>query len=491
VWLNGHELGTHVGAYLPFELNLSGVRPGVNQLIVRVDNRRTAADLPAANNLWWNFGGISDVVYVIPVQRAAIAGALIRPELPCPACAATIVEQATVHNPTGRPQTVYLSGTYGSLRLNFGRATIPPGDTWTPAGSLTVRHPQLWALGSPNLYRATFTLKDAHGRYLGGYAYESGIRSIRVSAGGQLELNGRLLHLRGVNIHLQNYVTGEALSLRQMQQIISWVRALGATMIRAHVPLTPEMEQMADEDGILLWSEVPVYQSGKAYLEQPAYRARAVALVKANIAANQDHPSVALWSIGNELPTPPTGGESRYIAAASAAAHALDPTRPVAMAISDWPGVPCQGGYKPLDVIGFNEYFGWFDAGGGSTDDRDELSPFLDSLRACYPRKALMVTEFGFNGNRVGPVEARGTYAFESNSIAFHVGVFATKPWLSAALYYNLQDFAARPGWDGQNPLGTPPFVTNGLVDGGGTEKPAFAVTAALFRATSQIARVR
>ncbi len=48
------------------------------------------------------------------------------------------------------------------------------------------------------------------------------------------------------------------------------------------------------------------------------------------------------------------------------------------MAISDWPGVACQAAYAPLDVIGFNDYFGWFDAGGGATDDRDELGPFLD-----------------------------------------------------------------------------------------------------------------
>ena len=72
-----------------------------------------------------------------------------------------------------------------------------------------------------------------------------------------------------------------------------------------------------------------------------------------------------LWSIGNELPTPATPNEANYIAAAAALAHRLDPTRPVGMAITDWPGVPCQAAYAPLDVIGFNDYFGWFDAGGG------------------------------------------------------------------------------------------------------------------------------
>jgi beta-glucuronidase len=488
VWLNGHRLGSHTGSYLPFELALKYLRTGVNRLIVEVDNQRTKGDFPPSNNLWWNFGGISDVVYLRPVAGANLDSALIRPLLPCPTCAATVDEQATVQNPTNRPQVVELTGSYGSLPLDFGTRTIPAGGTWSPQADTIVQHPKLWAPGSPNLYKARLTLRDGQGHVVGGYSYESGIRSITVNPDGELELNGRQLNLRGVNIHEQSLATGEALSMGQMRQIMGWVTDLGATIVRAHIPLNPEMEQMADQDGILLWSEVPVYQISKSYLAEVSWRTRALALLRANIVANQNHPSIALWSIGNELPTPPTGGEAAYIKAASAEARKLDPTRPVTMAISDWPGVPCQAAYKPLDVIGINEYFGWFDAGGGATDYRGELSPFLDSLRACYPHQGLIVSEFGFNGNRDGPVEARGTYEFQANSLQYHLGVFATKPWLSGAIYFNLQDFAARPGWDGSNPLGTPPFVTNGVLDVNGNEKPAYGVLSDTFHATVQIA---
>ena len=121
-----------------------------------------------------------------------------------------------------------------------------------------------------------------------------------------------------------------------------------------------------------------------------------------------------------------------------------------------------EAAYAPLDVIGLNDYFGWFDAGGGATDDRDALSPFLDSFRACYPTQALLVSEFGFDGSRDGPVEVRGTYAFQANTVAFHLGVFATKPWLSGAIYWMLQDLVAWPGWDGDDPSGTPPFEQKG-----------------------------
>jgi hypothetical protein len=158
------------------------------------------------------------------------------------------------------------------------------------------------------------------------------------------------------------------------------------------------------------------------------------------------------------------------------------------MAISSWPGVACQGAYAPLDVIGFNDYFGWFSAGGGTTDDRDALGPFLDAFRSCYPTKALFVTELGFDANRHGPLEERGTYEFQSNSVSYHLTVFATKPWLSGAIYFLLQDFASRPGWGGGNPFPNPPFVTKGLLDSLGNQKPAFGIVAGYFRGTRQIA---
>ena len=231
-----------------------------------------------------------------------------------------------------------------------------------------------------------------------------------------------------------------------------------------------------------------MYGTSTGYLSRAGWLAQAHRVLQENILANQNHPSVAVWSIGNELETPAPAAESRYIAGAVALAHQLDPTRPVAMAVSDWPGVPCQSAYAPLDVIGANEYFGWYDAGGGTTDDRDGLSPWLDSVRACYPSKAVMVTEFGFEANRSGPVEERGTYAFQADSAAFHLGVFATKRWLSGALYFALQDFAVTPNWAGGNPWPDPPFLHKGLFDLSGAPKPAFGVVAGIFHATRQIA---
>ena len=158
------------------------------------------------------------------------------------------------------------------------------------------------------------------------------------------------------------------------------------------------------------------------------------------------------------------------------------------MAISNWPGVACQTAYAPLDMLGVNEYIGWFDAGGGSTDDRDVLGPWLDGLRACYPTKPLMVTEFGFEGNRHGPVEERGTYEFQADNANFHLGVFASKPWLSGALWFAMQTFAAHPGWGGGDPFPDPPWVQKGAYDQYGQPTPLFDVLSGIYHATVQIA---
>jgi beta-glucuronidase len=485
VWLNGHLVGEHAGAYLPFEFDLNWLRPGVNTLVVRVDDQRVPGDLPPGpSGGWWNYGGILREVYLRAVQRADISQVQIRPLRPCPQCAATVQEQVLVRNVTGSAQTVTLRGRYGGAALDFGSTTIPPRASWIARAAVTVARPQLWSPGDPALYRATLTLSDSSGRSLGGYITYSGIRTITVTADGRLELNGRPLDLRGVNIHEQSLATGAALDPAQVSQIMARVRELGATVIRAHYPLNPQLEEMADRDGILIWSEIPVWGVGSRWLNYQPWVARAHAMLRADILTNQNHPSVLLWSIGNELPTPASRSERSYIAGATALAHRLDPTRPVAIAATQWPRDGCQRAYAPLQVIGLNDYFGWFRT---RTTPITELGPFLDTLRRCYPSKALIVSEFGFDANHTGPATDRGTYAYQSAAIAYHLRVFASMPWLSGAIYFLLQDFAARPGWAGDNPHGYPPFVQKGLLNLSGKPKPAYGLVASLYRSTVQI----
>ena len=100
-----------------------------------------------------------------------------------------------------------------------------------------------------------------------------------------------------------------------------------------------------------------------------------------------------------------------------------------------------------------------------------------------------MVSEFGAEANRDGPEEERGTYAFQSDFVRYHLGVYATKPWLSGAIYWALQEFRVRPDWDGGNPRATPPIHQKGVVTFDGAKKPAFADLQQAFRATRAVRR--
>jgi beta-glucuronidase len=216
-------------------------------------------------------------------------------------------------------------------------------------------------------------------------------------------------------------------------------------------------------------------------------RALAVKELGKNINANENHPSVLLWSIGNELSSHPGPVQVSYIAAAAKFAHAMDPTRPVGLAVAAYPSSLCQATqYKPLDVLGLNDYFGWYPGPSAQIFDRTKLPAYLDAARACYPNKALMITEFGAESNRDGPVEEKGTWAFQQDFVNFHLGVFATKPWLSGAIYWALNEFWVRPGWDGGDPRPNPPLHQKGLITYDGVKKPAWADVQRWYSTTAQ-----
>jgi beta-glucuronidase len=208
--------------------------------------------------------------------------------------------------------------------------------------------------------------------------------------------------------------------------------------------------------------------------------------LREGIEANQNHASVVVWSLGNELNSRPGPAEEAWFATGAALARELDPSRPVAYVFAGYPTAPCQPEYAPVDIIGVNSYFGWYTGDGGELSDRRRLSGYLDQLRACYPDKALMVTEFGAEANRDGPVEEKGTFAFQQDFVRYHLGVYATKPWLSGVLYWALNEFRVKPQWAGGNPRPASPIHQKGLIAYDRERKPAYADVQGSFRATRQ-----
>jgi len=495
VWLNGKPIGRNTGAYLPFVMRLTRSalkRTGVNRLVVRVDNRRLRTDFPPSGLTgsgdpaggWWNYGGILREVYLQRVDRVDISSLVVRPDLPCATCAATVSMRVTVRNYDRKAGRVSVSGSYGGKRVNLGSKSVPPGSFATFVRRVRVARPRLWSPAKPSLYRARFAVR-LRGQKVVGYRLRSGIRSIKVVAG-RIHLNGRPVNLRGVGLHEDDPATGFAINAARRAQIVAQTKELGATVMRSHYPLHPGIHELADREGLLIWSEIPVYAIKTRVLKRVEVRKLAARELEQNIIANQNHPSIMLWSIGNELSARPGHVQSQYISAAVRQAKALDPSRPVGLAVAGYPSAGCRPQYAPLDVIGVNEYFGWYPGPNGQVADRDELSSFLDGIRGCYPNKAIFVSEFGAEANRSGPVEEKGTFEHQRDFVNYHHAVHASKPWLSGSIYWALQEFRVRPNWDGGNPRPNSPIHEKGLLRFDGSKKPAWFDVQRLFGATNQ-----
>jgi beta-glucuronidase len=485
VFLNGVQIATHEGASIPFEALLSNLQPGVNRLVVRADSRRGPNDLPPGpGGGWWNYGGILREVYLRPVTGLDISALLTR----------TIADDAllvrvTLANLDGGLRRASVQLNVAGQRVQLGAVVISAHARRSLSKRVRIPRARLWAPRAPALYKVTATA-TTRGEPPASYVVHTGLRTLAIR-GGQMRIDGVPVNLRGAALHEQTQAVGAALTPVDHALQIAMLRALGATIVRSHYPLSEDFLERADRAGIAVWEEIPFYQLSEAAMRDPLVRQKGLNYLAAAIRRDQNHPSVIAWSIGNELPPKPGWGQAAYIREAASLAHRLDPTRPVALAFAGAPSKNYLRAYAPLNVLGMNDYFGWFAGDTGELVNPAALGPYLDRLHAQYPSKALFVTEFGAEGSRPGTADDKGTFDFQANFMRSHLETFAQRPWLSGAIAWILQDFKVRPGWSGGNPRPDPPWVHKGLVDPNGNLKPAYGFTQQMFERTSPLVRPR
>ena len=209
VWLNGRMLGSHIGAYLPFEVPARSIHRGVNRLVLRVDNRRRPDDIPPLSQRetgtfeggWWNYNGILREVYLRRVQKIDFARAFVRPKLRCRRCAATVAIDVRVRNVGRGPQRARVAGWFGGRPVRLGTRRVRGLGSARFRTRLRIRNPRLWEPGRPRLYRMVLFLVDGRGRIVQRYRARPGIRSLKVNRFGRVVLNGREVDLRGAAFH--------------------------------------------------------------------------------------------------------------------------------------------------------------------------------------------------------------------------------------------------------------------------------------------------
>lgn len=371
VWLNGHELGEHLGGFTPFEFDITDALEKNNVLTVMVNASREPDRAPTVETDWFTYGGIYRDVYVEtrPAKRLTDffvyldkAGKRIRGRI-----AASHAGTAEVRIPELKiTEKVKISG-----KSHTGSFSAPVPDSL-----------QRWDISNPKLYNVTASfgndaIKD-----------KVGFRTIEVK-GDSILLNGKPVYLKGVSVHEDHITRGRSFTDEDREDIFRHAKALGCNFLRlAHYPHSRQMARMADEKGFLLWEEVPVYwriqwQNKKTYND-------ATNQLRELILRDRNRASVILWSIANETPAE-APGRNEFLSGMSRLARRLDPSRlrTAAMFVTKSSAKPHVDDplADEMDVIGINEYLGWY--GGADATKPRKMKKFVN------PDKPVIVSEFG------------------------------------------------------------------------------------------------
>ena len=485
VYLNGRRLGRNADPYTPFSFEARGLRPGArNELVVVVDGRKN----PKLPEAWWNWNGIVRPVRLVPAGSAHLAELGTLSEVSCrgPAsgCRASLLLDAQLER-SGRDivePTLEVELRAPSGRRSRKRFVLPKGRAGSDRVQLAmpVPAPQLWSPDAPQLYSARLTLRDGE-RVVQVERRRVGLRSVTVKSG-MLYLNNRRIQLRGASIHEDMPGSGAALTPADMDRIVADLKSLGANVTRAHYLMNDALLSRFDRAGIMVWSQAPIWQrdAGAHLLWQPRERERALETVRRTVTAARSHPAVLTHSVANELTFTPDRkpGTKRFLLAAQEDARDLDPTLPISVDIKGRPGFPEQFTLHAFDMIGLNQYFGWYPW----VEDFTVLEPYIYELRDHYPDEAIVMTEWGAEARpelSTAGLDRKGGYPFQDMHAARTLDVIDRSPVLSGAIYWTLREFEIYPGWMGGAGRRPPQYEPNtrhhkGLLTYEGEPKPAF-----------------
>lgn len=416
VFVNGEEVGRHVGGFTPFNLDVTQqLHEGENFVIVKVDNKRHADNVPTQIFDWWNYGGITRDVLLVDV-------------------APVYVENYSL-------QLVSLEGrrVAFSVRLNQAEAgrevtlripelKIKKTVTTAADGTATVffkAKPQLWSPETPKLYQVEIEMEGTTLRD------EVGFRTIS-TRGKEILLNGKPIFLKGISMHEEKpFGGGRANSAEDARTLLGWAKQLGCNFVRlAHYPHNEFMVREAERMGIMVWSEIPVYWT-ISWTNENTF-ANASHQLRDMIQRDINRANVIIWSIANETPH----GKEReaFLSRLARQARSADTTRLISMAMevtgaSNYHNRLNDNMHEFVDVISFNQYIGWY---------RDVNDAAKMTWEIPYD-KPVIVSEFG-GGAKYGYHGAknqRWTEEFQENLYRENTamldkieGLAGTTPWI-------------------------------------------------------------
>src|SRR6267142_2232113 len=459
VYLNGQKLGRHEGGFTPFNFELTSlVRDRDNFLIVKVDNKRRRDAVPTLNTDWWNYGGLTRDVVLIEVPDTFIQDYFLQ------------LKKGSTDEIAGWVR-INNASAGKAITIEIPEARVKQSVTTDANGYAPVSFKarlDLWSPENPKLYEVKLeTDADAVSERIG-------FRSLE-TRGTDILLNGKPIFLRGICIHEESPLRGgRAFSEDDARMLLTWAKELGANFVRlAHYPHNEHMTRLADEMGIMVWSEIPVYWT--ILWDNPETFANARNQLGESITRDKNKASVILWSVANE--TPVGAARNKFLKGLVDHARSLDPTRLLTAANERRYADPNTqvvddplGEY--LDVLGCNEYVGWYD---GLPEKAERLT------WKTTQNKPLIISEFGGDAlfGYHGDTSVRWIEEYQKNLYEHQLAMLKKIPSLRGMTPWILTDFRSP-----RRPLPRIQDFYNrkGLISSRGERKQAFYVLQNFYR---------
>ena len=463
VYLNGEKIGQHEGGFTPFNFEITNrVKDTGNFLVVKVDNKRRRDAVPTLMTDWWNYGGLTRDVKLIETSHTFVRSYTIQ------------LQKGSRNRVTGE---VILDGVKDNrpITIEIPEAGISKNFTTNNNGVAAIDFNadlKLWSPENPKLYEVLIEAETDQVRE------QIGFRSIE-TRGADILLNGKPIFLRGVCIHEEAPLRGgRAYSREDAVTLLGWAKELGANFVRlAHYPHNEYMVREADRMGIMVWSEIPVYWTIE--WENRGTLANARNQLREMIDRDENRASVVIWSVANE--TPLSDARLSFLKDLIAHARQLDPTRLLSAAMErHYLNPTTQMIDDPLgeflDVLGCNEYVGWYD---GLPEKADGLV-----WKSKY-EKPLVMSEFGGDAlfNHHGDALTRWTEEYQESIFQHQIAMLKKIPFLRGTAPWILMDFRSP-----RRPLpGIQDYWNRkGLVSDRGEKKKAFYVMQRWYREMQQ-----
>ena len=457
IFLNGKFLGVHKGGSTPFCVQVTRDLKEENRLIVIADNTRRQDQVPSENTDWFLYGGIYRSVSLFCVPQTYIKDMKVY-------LADGEKKEINVSVVLGGSQYYEEGEVFFSIPELQVEEVIPFGSDGRGQRTLEISSLSLWSPENPRLYEVFLHFKSGD-QLLDEVKDRIGFRTVE-TRGGEILLNGKPVFLRGVCLHEETENHGKAVTKEDIRLAFHWAKKMNCNFLRlAHYPHTEWVSQLADEAGLLLWEEIPVYW----WLDfaNPRTLRDAKNQLTELMARDFNRASVILWSVGNE--NPDTDQRYGFMKELAEWAKEYDPSRLVSAAcLVDTVNLRISDRLeKHLDVIGFNEYYGWYDP------DYAKLASVLEGSK---PERPVIISEFGGDGYFASEPEnagMRGSEAEQKEIYEKQVEMFGKTGYIQGTAPWILFDYRT-PKRLGKYQKG---YNIKGLVTADRKrEKPAFSV---------------